>query len=122
VKEDNKFSSFICKNLNMVLGFLIVILILNYISDIVQISLHHSFLSVSSFFSILFAIYVLSNVTGAKFGRRFNMHIFRWLWLKKHDRESEYEDICIKYICILFPISCCWTLINVGFAIYNLIQ
>ena len=71
----------------------------------------------SSYLALMIAIYTISNVSGAKFGRLFNMHIIRWHYLKNHDKESTYQISCIKYIAVLLPISAIWCVVNAFVAI-----
>ena len=68
---------------------------------------------ISSFLAFMIAIYTISNVGGAKFGRLFHMHIFRGHYLKKHNKEKLYQTSCLRYIAVLLPISTVWSIANV---------
>ena len=98
-------------NLKKCLIILILISVLDIIAFVIALS-YSSAVCVSSFLALMAAIYTISNVSGAKFGRLFNMHIFRWYYLKKHDKESTYQKSCLKYIAVLLPISTIWSIVN----------
>jgi hypothetical protein len=103
-------------NLKKCLIILILISALDVTSFIIVLG-YSSAIGVSSFLALMIAIYTISNVSGAKFGRLFNMHNIRWHYLKKHDKESTYQTSCLKYIAVLFPISAIWSIVNVIVAI-----
>lgn len=90
---------------------------MNVISGVICISGAFSAHISSSLISFLFALYAISNITGAKYGRLFNMHIIRWYILREKDRENEYTTICLKYIAVMLPISVLWSIFNLLFAI-----
>ena len=107
-------------NLKKCLIILILISVLDIIAFVIALS-YSSAVCLSSFLAFIIAIYTISNVSGAKFGRLFNMHIFRWYYLKKHDKESTYQISCLKYIAVLLPISTIWSIVNVFVVVSKII-
>ena len=103
-------------NLKKCLIILILVSILDVSAFVIALG-YSSIVCYSSFWAYMFAIYTISNVSGAKFGRRFNMHIIRWYYLKKHNKESTYQISCLKYIAVLLPISAIWSIVNIFIAI-----
>ena len=102
--------------INNNLGKCLIILFLISALDVtaIFIALGYSFaVCISSFLAFMIAIYTISNVSGAKFGRLFNMHIFRGHYLKKHNKENLYQTSCLRYIAVLLPISTVWSIANV---------
>ena len=108
--------SYVEKNLSKALIILIFALLLNVVSEVLYI-LSGSYLSVSAFLAFFFIGSAISNVIGAKNGETFNVHIFRRMWLRNHDRESEYEEICLKCLTVMLPIGVIWTIVNLALAI-----
>ena len=104
------------KNLWKFLIILIFITVLDVTAGYIALS-YSSAVVYSSFLASMTAIYTISNVSGAKFGRSFNMHIIRWYYLKKHDKESTYHTSCLKYISVLLPVSVIWSIVNVFVAV-----
>ena len=107
-------------SLKKCLIILILISVLNITAFILALG-YSSAICTLSFLSCMIAIYTISNVSGAKFGRLFNMHIFRWYYLKKHDKESTYQISCLKYIAVLLPISTIWSIVNVFVVVSKII-
>ena len=103
-------------NLKKCLIILIFISVLDVTAFVIALS-YSSAVCVSSFLALMAAIYTISNVSGAKFGRLFNMHIIRWYYLKNHDKESAYQTSCLKYISVLLPVSVIWSIVNVFVAV-----
>ena len=99
-------------HIDSVLICLIIAAIVNIASGVIYISVGAPAFLYSVLPSFLFALYAISNVTGAKHGHLFNCHILRWSWLKAHDKESEYQTICKKYAIVMFPISLIWALVT----------
>ena len=119
MKFSKRILSYTEKNLNKALIVLILALLLNIVSEIIYI-FSDSYLSVSAFLAFAFTLSAISNVTGAKNGETFNVHIFRRMWLRDHDRESEYEEICLKCVVVMLPISVIWAIINFVLAVVGL--
>ena len=105
-------------NLKKCLIILILISVLNVAASILALR-YSSAVYISSFLSFMIAIYAISNVSGAKFGRLFNMHIIRWHYLRNHDKENTYQTSCLKYIAILLPVSAVWSVVNICVAIVS---
>ena len=103
-------------NLKKCLIILILVSILDVAAFVIALG-YSSAVCASSFLAYMTAIYTISNVSGAKFGRLFNMHIIRWYYLKNHDKESTYQISCLKYIAVLLPISAMWSIVNAFVAI-----
>lgn len=119
MKFSKRILSYTEKNLNKALIVLILALLLNIVSEIIYI-FSDSYLSVSAFLAFAFTLSAISNVTGAKNGETFNVHIFRRMWLRDHDRESEYEEICLKCVVVMLPISVIFAIINFVLAVVGL--
>lgn len=109
------------KNLSKALIILIFALLSNIVSAVICV-ISDSYLYLSAFFAITFIAAAISNVIGAKNGETFNVHIFRRMWLRDHDRESEYEEICLKCLTVMVPISVVWSVVNFGFAVTSIIM
>ena len=108
------------KNLNKALIVLILALLSNIVSAVICV-ISDSYLYLSAFFAITFIAAAISNVIGAKNGETFNVHIFRRMWLRDHDKESEYEEICLKYVAVMVPISVLWSITNFMLAVVGLL-
>ena len=108
--------SYVEKNLSKALIILIFALLLNVVSEVLYI-FSGSYFYVSAFLAFFFIGSAISNVIGAKNGETFNVHIFRRMWLRNHDRESEYEKICLKCLTVMLPIGVIWTIVNLALAI-----
>ena len=103
-------------NLKKCLVILILISVLDVAAFVIALD-YSSAVCFSSFLALMIAVYTISNVTGAKNGRLFNMHILRWHCLKKHDKESTYQMSCLKYVAVLLPVSAIWCIVNAFVAI-----
>ena len=108
------------KNLNKALIVLILALLSNIVSAVICV-ISDSYLYLSAFFAITFIAAAISNVIGAKNGETFNVHIFRRMWLRDYDKESEYEEICLKYVAVMVPISVLWSITNFMLAVVGLL-
>ena len=107
-------------NLEKCLIILVLISVLNFTALILALG-YSSAVGISSYLSFMIALYAISNVIGAKFGRLFNMHIIRWHYLRNHDKENTYQTSCLKYIAILLPVSAVWSIVNICLAIVSII-
>ena len=107
---------FINKNLKKCLIISILISALDVIAFVIATG-HSIAICVSSFSGYMTAIYAISNISGAEFGRKFNMHIFRWHYLKKHNKKDTYKTNCLKYVAVLFPVTVLWSITNIILAI-----
>ena len=107
------------KNLSKALIILIFALLSNIVSAVICV-ISDSYLYLSAFFAITFIAAAIPNFIGAKNGETFNVHIFRRMWLRDHDRESEYEEICLKCVVVMLPISVIWAIINFVLAVVGL--
>ena len=105
-------------NLKKCLIILILISVLNITAFILAFG-YSSAICTLSFLSCMIAIYTISNVSGAKFGRLFNMHIIRWHYLRNYDKENTYQTSCLKYIAILLPVSAVWSVVNICLAMVS---
>ena len=99
-------------NLKKCLIILFLISALDVIAFFIALG-YSSAVCFSSFLAFMVNIYAISNVSGAKFGRLFNMHIFRVHYLKKHNKENLYQTSCLRYIAVLLPISSVWSIANI---------
>ena len=116
MKIPKRLLSYTEKNLNKALIVLILALLSNIVSAVICV-ISDSYLYLSAFFAITFIAAAISNVIGAKNGETFNVHIFRRMWLRDHDKESEYEKICLKCLTVMLPIGVIWTIVNLALAI-----
>lgn len=108
--------SYVEKNLSKALIILIFALLSNIVSAVICV-ISDSYLYLSAFFAITFIAAAIPNFIGAKNGETFNVHIFRRMWLRDHDRESKYEEICLKCLTVMLPIGVIWTIVNLALAI-----
>ena len=99
-------------NLKKCLIILFLIFALDVIAFFIALG-YSSAVCISSFLAFMVDIYAISNVSGAKFGRLFNMHIFRGHYLKKHNKENLYQTSCLRYIAVLLPINSVWSIANI---------
>ena len=120
MKIPKRLLSYTEKNLNKALIVLILACIVNFVSEIICI-FNDSAISFSPFLAFAFTLSAISNVIGAKNGETFNVHIFRRMWLRDHDKESEYEEICLKYVAVMVPISVLWSITNFMLAVVGLL-
>ena len=123
MKFINRILNVIQANLKICFIFLIISAGLNVISFIINVY-GGCFAAplISSQLSFVFAIYAISNVAGAKYGRLFNMHTIRWHILREKDRENEYTTICLKYIAVMLPICVIWSIFNLLFTIIKIVM
>ena len=122
MKFINRILNIIQANLKICLFFLIISAGLNVISSIINVY-GGCFAAplISSQLSFVFAIYAITNIVGAKYGRLFNMHTIRWYILREKDRENEYSTICLKHIAVTLPVSVIWSAFNLLFIIIKLV-
>ena len=99
---------------------LIITSCINIVSGIMAISCC-DFLAISSLLSYLFSLYAISNLITAKHGRLCNMHIIRQHWLRKHNKENDYQESCLKYVVIMLPITIAWSAFNLLVLIIKMI-
>ena len=104
--------AFVNRNLKKCAIALILISVLDVVVYFAALG-HSSAVCVSSFLACAVAIYAITNVSGAKYGRTFNAHIFRWYYFRAHDKEHLYQTSCLKYVAVLLPISIVWSIVNV---------
>ena len=121
MKFINRILNVIQANLKICFIFLIISAGLSVISSIINVY-GGCFAAplISSQLSFVFAIYAITNIVGAKYGRLFNMHTIRWYILREKDRENEYDTICLKYIAVMLPISVVWSALNLLFTIIKI--
>ena len=105
-------------NLKTCLLILILAAVLDISAFVVALG-YSSILCISSLLAYMFAIYAISNVIGAKFGRLFNTHIIRWHYLRKHNKARTYQAGCLKYIAVMLPVSAIWSIVNIFAAIVS---
>ena len=117
MKLKHKYKTFITANCGKALGILVGVAFINIIAGAIAILASDSVCVISSLLAFLFSARMIANLVGYQFGRMINMHLFRWRWLKNHDRESDYRGICLNHLCVMLPIGALWSLINLSLSL-----
>ncbi len=113
--------SFIKNNLYKLLVFLIIASLLNIAAFVMALERSNA-LAFSAFFCASLALYAFTNIGGARRGApQFNAHLIRRYWLRKRDKEAQYEQSCLKYLAVLLPLVTVWAIFNFVLAIICLI-